>query len=112
MATIPETFLVLSRSGTRMMEAEGRDLSPKGVADVSIAGVGPSFNVNSAPFSITRRLHWPGLPSRVGGGPSTRWMASQARLLDERIEALLRIALGHLDGGLDGHHRTRGLMDD
>src|ERR1017187_8573842 len=34
------------------------------------------------------------------------------RLLDQRIYALLRVALGHLDGGLHSHHRPRRLVDD
>src|ERR1019366_832219 len=34
------------------------------------------------------------------------------RLLDQRIDALRRVALRHLDGGLHRHHRPRRLVDD
>jgi hypothetical protein len=34
------------------------------------------------------------------------------RLFDQRIDALFRVALGHLDGGLHRHHRPRRLVDD
>jgi len=34
------------------------------------------------------------------------------RLLDQRIDTLLRVALGHLDRGLNRHHRSRRLVND
>ena len=37
---------------------------------------------------------------------------STCALFDQRIDALLRVALGHFDGGLNRQHRAGRLVDD
>src|SRR5579885_2290475 len=49
--------------------------------------------------------------SRIARARAAHQLAQHYAFLDQRIDTLLRVALGHLDGGLHSHHRAGRLVD-